>query len=546
MAAAAGAAGGLVAREAFGGDYYTAMNSDGGRALLLDSLNGALAVLSGSLAARGVELTGLSGRALAQGMARVGEGAVQEAAQSLGRKALVSGVEAALDGMISGTISEAAVTFTDDRTWREGIMEGLSRVGKSALLGGLFGLAGGVVLGAAMPVAGRAIGGLRKALTASTLEKSIIRAGMEDMLKSAQAAARKGDIQAVERLSSHMEASLAPEEAALLRQQLRDKLAEVLGHPPGRAALVEGEEKLLASSGRKESGLTDAELNAERDVVSRSEPQSSLEPGYVDEVDLGNGHTWRRTDEGTWCRFTLKTLCGTEIPGAPPFRGRARTSTPPPYDWPVKKVDYATLPRDAARNIEALPEGIVYEFPGGHRVWREGDIIRHESVLGPRIGRQHFEKEMFSASELGRPEVKGMERAHTLGQGTGFESPFGILLAPREVNQIIQNNGIEEFLRGLSQSAHPGEAFHVSTLTVPHPGSLRLKEIRYRVEVARNGKKDFLFEYTINVGDIPNASVTHGVADITQNREIAHYIDLVDVPERLRSRFQRFRRGSLP
>jgi len=38
----------------------------------------------------------------------------------------------------------------------------------------------------------------------------------------------------------------------------------------------------------------------------------------VDEVDLGNGHVWRRTEEGTWCRFTVKSLCGTPVPGAKP------------------------------------------------------------------------------------------------------------------------------------------------------------------------------------------------------------------------------------
>jgi Domain of unknown function (DUF4157) len=316
MAATAGAAGGFVAREAFGGDYYTAMSSEGERALLLDSINGALAVLSGSLAARGVELMGLSGRALAQGMVQVGEGAVQEAAQSLGRKALVSGVEAALDGLISGTISEAAVTFTDDRTWREGIMEGLARVGKSALLGGLFGLAGGAVLGSAMPVVGRAVGGLRKALTAGSLEKSLIRAGMGDILKTAQAAARSGDTHAVEMLINQMEGHLAAEDAALLRQQLREELTQVLEHPPGRAEFAKEQEALLKASGAKEEGLAQAELEAELDVVSRSEPQISTEHGYVDEVDLGNGHTWRRTEEGTWCRFTKKSLCGTKIPSA--------------------------------------------------------------------------------------------------------------------------------------------------------------------------------------------------------------------------------------
>jgi len=539
MAAAAGAAGGFVAREAFGGDYYTALNSDGERALLLDSINGALAVLSGSMAAGGVELLGLSGRALAQGMVRVGEGAVQEAAQSLGRKALVSGVEAALDGLISGMVSESATTFTDDRTWREGILAGLARVGKSALLGGLFGLTGGAVLGSAMPVAGRAAGGLWKAVAAGSLEKSLIRAGMEDVLKSAQAAARSGDSHAVDMLIAQMEGRLSAEDAALLRQQLREKLTEVLGHPPGRAELAEEQIALLKASGAKDEGLSQAEKAAELDVVSRSEPQISTEPGYVDEVDLGNGHSWKRRADGTWCRFSTPSLCGTTIPGVSPLRGRVRVSSQPPFNYEKRPMTMDTLPRDAKGNIEPLPEGVVYEFPGGHRVWREGDVIRHDSVLGPSSRRAGTELEFFSAGEYGRPEVAGMERAHTLGQGTGFESPFGLFFAPREVNQVIQNNGIEEFFRGLQESARPGEFFEVSTMTTAYPGTLRLKEIRYRVNLARNGKKDFMFEYVINVGDDVNHTVTHELANIGSNVDVTNYVDLVDVPERLRTRFAR-------
>jgi hypothetical protein len=342
LAAAAGAAGGLITREAFGGDYYSALSDEGARGLLLDSINGALAVISASLAARSVELLGLSGRALAQGAARVAEATAQEAAQSLGRKVVVSGVESAIDGLFSGAASEAFATFTDDRAWRRGIMEGLARVGRSALLGGLMGMGGGAVLGSAMPVVGRAASRLWKPVSAGGLEKTIIRAGMEDVLKLAQAAASKGDARTVESIVREMETRLGPEEAALLRQQLREQLAEVLGHPPGQAELREGQKGLLAQSGMKDTGLLDAELNNELNVVGRSEPQISSEPGYVDEVDLGNGHTWRRTEEGTWCRFTTKTLCGTKIPGARPMSPEA--------------LDRLQLPEDISEALDKMVE----------------------------------------------------------------------------------------------------------------------------------------------------------------------------------------------
>ena len=61
-----------------------------------------------------------------------------------------------------------------------------------------------------------------------------------------------------------------------------------------------------------------------------------------------------------------------------------------------------------------------------------------------------------------------------------------------------------------------GESFKVSTMTAAYPSTLRLKEIRYRVNLARNGKKDFMFEYVINVGDVPNPAVT---AEVANNRK---------------------------
>jgi hypothetical protein len=274
-------------------------------------------------------------------------------------------------------------------------------------------------------------------------------------------------------------------------------------------------------------------------MVRRSQPQPTQEPGYVDEVDLGNGHRWRRREDGTWCRFTERSLCGTVIEGAPrPARPRFQKDEPP-ANYEVRPMTYDRLPRDPAGNIEPLPRGVVYEFPGGNRVWREGDTILHDSAIGPGQGRRGFELERFSAGETGREELRGMHRAHTLGQGTGFESPFGIYYAPAEVNLLIQNNGIEEFLRGLHQVMPEGQSVHVVMRTQPHPGTLRLKQIRYQVEVDVGGeRREFLFEYVINVGnDVPNPTVTHEIADVTGNSDLANLIPLVDVPARLKDRW---------
>ena len=539
MAAAAGAGTRVITSEMFGEEYHN-VNA---REALLGAIDGALAVVSGRLAARGAELLGMGSHTLTSGAARIAGEVAVEATRPLSSRVAAGAVEGALDGLLSGSISEAFGTLTDERTWRRGVMDGLVRVGQAAIMGGLVGLGTGGLAGGVLPVAGSAGRRLWDAVVGRSLENTLARAGASEALAAARAAARRGEATEANRLATQLETHLNPEEALALHDQLLVELRETLRHPPGRAdiASLEQAHLLAQSSGLEGDSLSVAQRNAELDIVRRSEPQPSSLDGYVDEVDLGNGDTWRRRADGTWCRFSVPSLCGTELPGAAPMH-TARVGDRPPPHYEVIPMDYTRLPRDTVGNVEPLPHGVVYEFPGGNRVWREGRVIRHESVLGTAPGRQDFELEMFLASETGRPELRGMERAHTLGQGTGFESPFGIYYAPREVNQIIQNNGIEEFLRGLRDNAATGETFHVATLSTPHPDSVRLQEIRYRVEISRNGRRDFMFEYVINVGnDVPNPTVTHEVANITQSSEIAHYFDLVDVPERLRERFARFR-----
>ncbi len=223
----------------------------------------------------------------------------------------------------------------------------------------------------------------------------------------------------------------------------------------------------------------------------------------------------------------------------PSLRGPTRVSSEPPFDYRVRRFnDISELPRNLDGTIAPLPEGVVYTFPDGTRVWRENGFTRHDTVVRRGVGRRDTELEFLSAGEHGRPEVAGMERAHTLGQGTGFESPFGILLAPAEVNQIIQNDGIEELLRGLRDAARGGERVHLSTLTRAHWGTSRLAEMRYRVSVSRgSGSPEFLFEYRITVGRDAPFRVEHGLANITESPDLSNYLDLVDVPSRLRARF---------
>jgi hypothetical protein len=121
-----------------------------------------------------------------------------------------------------------------------------------------------------------------------------------------------------------------------------------------------------------------------------------------------------------------------------------------------------------------------------------------QSKLRSPVDRQGFEKQMFPAIEVG---LVGWERAHSQGAGTGFESPSAIRYAPAEVNQQFQRLGIERFLRDLFQKKAVDTELWLTTVTSTHPGTLRLKEIQYRVDAVKGHTSRRLFEASIEVAD---------------------------------------------
>lgn len=86
--------------------------------------------------------------------------------------------------------------------------------------------------------------------------------------------------------------------------------------PPVRPRNPE-QERLLRVSGDSANGsnLNAAQRAAETDIVGRSPRRISTREGYLYEVDIGNGHHWRQRADGTWCRFSERSLCGTRIAG---------------------------------------------------------------------------------------------------------------------------------------------------------------------------------------------------------------------------------------
>lgn len=322
LAAASGATARVITSEMFGADYYNALGEEGARSALLGGIDAALTVVGASLAARGAELLGLGGRALTTAAARAGGEAAELAGTTLGRRVAAGAVEAALDGAFSGTISEAVSSFTDARTWRRGVWNGLVQVGQAALIGGLTGLGTGALIGAAAPLIGSGLRSAADRLLLPGLERAIERAGAGETVAAARRAALEGNAAEAERLLAQIDTHLTPSQQSLLRRDILGGLPSSATSGTARAATPRQEALLTESTNLRGSALTADHLDAEFDIVRRSRTRESTVAGYIDEVDIGNTHHWRRKPDGTWCRFTTAELCGTVIPGSPiPFAG---------------------------------------------------------------------------------------------------------------------------------------------------------------------------------------------------------------------------------
>jgi hypothetical protein len=141
--------------------------------------------------------------------------------------------------------------------------------------------------------------------------------------------------------------------------------------------------------------------------------------------------------------------------------------------------------------------GTMRFIEGTHRD-PAGDIVTH-SRLQPGQPRQDLERKLFPSVVVG---LFGWHRAHSQGASLGAESAAGIRYAPPEVHQPLQRLDIERHLRELL-SLKPAEVeLWLTTVTTAHARTLRLKEIRYRLQALRGlQERRLIFEARIGVSD---------------------------------------------
>lgn len=250
----------------------------------------------------------------------------------------------------------------------------------------------------------------------------------------------------------------------------------------------------------------DADLNRHMDTLERldmevgagyvaaeHEPrsnQAALDAGYPP-LSEAPGHYYVNSPTGG---FFLRRYVGSD-------------DTPKQIQW--ENGNPVVRDRTPGSIVHEPPESLrpgerrTYTGPSGttataERRMRDRAIVIISRV-GPGRGRLGYEHAMFTGVDVG---LQGWERAHSQGQGTGHESSFGILYAPREVNQGYQNRGIEQHIRDLLQQIDPNVELILTTETIAHPGTSRLQSITYRIDaVGTDGTQTRLAEARIDVQD---------------------------------------------
>lgn len=265
---------------------------------------------------------------------------------------------------------------------------------------------------------------------------------------------------------------------SLERDVLRESLDALRGRLPdsseldrllGRrlpAELGGGLEDALARATR--SGDYDAEHLARMITTLRATDVRDLRRFLTTRVQINRGSTSRRhhtSDSIWWGRMRSAeevSLLEAQLRGYGPSLGRERRA--------------ATGARGRTLAEASTPEG-------------QHDIT---SLIGDPMRRQGLENVLPTRSRVRDPSVREQldimvgERLHAIGAGLGAETATGVAHGSSFVNQVLQRQGVEDFLRFLHRNRPEGVRYmvhlDVRTRAVGRGGETRmLDRITYRV-----------------------------------------------------------------
>lgn len=258
-------------------------------------------------------------------------------------------------------------------------------------------------------------------------------------------------------------------------------------------AAAEAEAKEAAKSGDTEAKTTGTETKTTEDATKPQEGEARPQEPET-------------KPQQTETKPVADTPAAGDVNAAKPETPSGETT---PTETPSGKTPKPKKPRQPKEKLPVLViDKPVTMSDGSVATLRADGSIEIRSRIGKGTGRKGYEKRMLSGIKVG---LKGWHRAHSQGQGTGSESPYGIFYAPPEVNLAYQNSGIEARIREIFRISPPDAELSLTTITKPHPNadgkpSRRLASIEYRIEVSEPGKprKYLVLEAGIKVQDAVN------------------------------------------
>lgn len=167
------------------------------------------------------------------------------------------------------------------------------------------------------------------------------------------------------------------------------------------------------------------------------------------------------------------------------------------------------------------------------------DTLAITTQLGQTTTRANYQSRL-RPGQVGLPSGRhGFEALHAIGPGVGHESPFGILMGPWRVNQLIQRLGIENFLATAGQNILPGQQLflrvEVERVTLPvtqSDGSIIqvdfLKRITYQLygDSVGPGNRLFSLELSVNEPNNPLSDVSFDPSAVEISGSLGQFTDV--------------------
>ncbi len=152
-------------------------------------------------------------------------------------------------------------------------------------------------------------------------------------------------------------------------------------------------------------------------------------------------------------------------------------------------------------HLESKP----FQYHRNGWAWKDpnGSTVHLVRLSGPSGKRQNFENFMDKPSRHG---TFNYERAHSVGDIFGAESPYGIGYLPKYVNQQTQKQGIEKHLKNLSEKHRSKDTDIYVTVTTEKymdKGGFFIQSVGYRAEEvsAKETQQALMFETKISIDE---------------------------------------------